>query len=164
MTLIKSAPANRSGRGTLLAAAMVLFSSRLLLAADEPIATSVHQLLAAPANFNGKRIAVTGHYMTFVEDSALYSDAKAAETMGSDNSIWLDLTTLKTGPSSRQPVRHGLVRVVGTFQHTPERMIVERNGNRQTTTIIPGSGHNNMWSSQITAITEFRNESKKDKK
>jgi hypothetical protein len=102
--------------------------------------------------------------MTSFERSAIYPDAKAAMTMGFDISIWIDLTTAKLGPSSRQPVRHGLVRIVGTFQHTPERMIVERSGNQQTTTIIPGSGHNNRWSSQITTITEFRQEPTKKAK
>src|SRR6266540_2235606 len=103
---------------SLFAAAILLYPSRFLIAADEPVATSVQHLLANPADFNGKRIAITGYYMTGFEHCALYSDGKVANTFNPAKSIWIDLTTAKLGPSSQQSVRHGYVRVVGTFQHT----------------------------------------------
>jgi hypothetical protein len=70
-----------------LLVAVTLFSSGMRASA-EPISTTAGDLLRAPAQFDGKRIFVTGYYVGSIGESRLFANAKDATHVAS--SIWID--------------------------------------------------------------------------
>ena len=97
-----------------------------LAAADAPVKVSVRQLLATPERFLGKRIDVTGWYLTTSEDSNLFASESAVDG-NLDHSIWLELDIWDPRYYPRRPpgvadfkrVENRSVRVVGTFHYQP---------------------------------------------
>jgi hypothetical protein len=90
--------------------------------AEQPVYVTVQQLLATPEKFAGKRVDVTGYYMSGTETSDLFA-SKHAQNRNSDQGIWIEVDF----PSWRRPPEVAkfdffdsrTVRVMGTFHYQP---------------------------------------------
>jgi hypothetical protein len=95
-------------------------------AAEIPVRVTVHQLLATPEKFVGKRVDVTGWHVAFNEASDLYASKKASYS-DLDHSIWLEPDIWDprsrrhrpSGVADSRRVDNRLVRVIGTFHYQP---------------------------------------------
>ena len=122
---------------------------------------TVHQLLATPRKFVGKRISVTGYHHTGPEDSSLFaSERDARRPLRPEKSIWLDWTVEGSplvwrswGGTAPSDIDGRIVRVVGTFRYAPYPIAGD--------SVPPdgrywGYGSWGMWGCAIQNITYFQ--------
>lgn len=100
---------------------------------DEAVEVSLVRLIAAPGDFNGKRIIVTGFLYIGDEVAALYLTRDDARIGNRPSSVAIG--TYKKGIVFPN---HSFVRIVGTFHVEP-------------------SGHMGLWKSGIRDITSATN-------
>ncbi len=123
-------------------------------AASKPIQVSVHELLARPQQFHGKRADVIG----FLDSSDRGWDLRSSQKhvpvpQGPiDNTIYIDCLDWKGQPTigKRDFLKH-YVHVIGRFEYCPRTPDVQKGA---FTTIWVGFGYGHTC--QITAITLFK--------
>ena len=76
-------------RCTLFMLAFAVFAS-FDVAADEPIFTSMVQLLAHPEKYNGKLVDVSGYLHVRYEDAAIYFSKTDADFLTTQQAFWTD--------------------------------------------------------------------------
>jgi hypothetical protein len=146
----------------LLAAAWLMAASSAVAEA-KPIDVSIHQLVATPQRYNGKRVSVSGYFDT-VETHAC--DLRATKRRPTDNA---ELISIHIPPGSEAALQRltynftKLVRalIVGTFQYRyvgPIKETVVRGDPhvQKIVTMQTGFGWEGLWDKQITKISEFR--------
>ena len=127
----------------------LLFQQTRILKADEPVAVNVSQLLAAPTEFDGKHVSVTGYYVnSFKSGSCLFTDRVSAKAHDNAKSIWVDETTFAFPPaligiSEVCELKDHYVRIVGIFRFRGHKL--DR-----------GFGLGELWPSEVTGIVNFR--------
>ena len=120
-------------------------------AAEQPVRVTIHQLLATPEKFHGRRVAVTGYHNTSPEESSLFaSERDAREHWDPANSIWLDSTTFH--PARSDSLDHRVVHVIGTFRYEPRPILGKSVPYAQR---YRGFGSYRMWARAINDITYF---------
>ena len=131
------------------------------VAEPPPLKVTVHDLLATPRKFIGKRVDVTRYYRASLEDSSLLRRAsRRKEEWSSDNAIWLepDIWDPRYHPhrppnvSDVDDLKDRTVRVIGTFHY--QKIIPADERKRQRW--VPAYGHMGGWARAITNITYFR--------
>jgi hypothetical protein len=128
-----------------LIVALLVSVAAVAPAAAKPIEVSAAELIAHPAQFNGKRVSFVGY---FDSDGHAWSLSASRTNLG----IFADFrnTILPIKPIQR--IRTGtFVRVVGTFRY---RKITFRRG-KNFNSITQGFGWMNDYDKEITDITEF---------
>jgi hypothetical protein len=96
---------------------------------------SVTNLLVHKSEYKGKRVEVTGYYLSYFECSKL----SQYQGDGDEASIWIHVWHVKPGREKQvKPVAKGQVRVVGTFDYKDT-----------------GSGHLGMCVAEISHIELF---------
>jgi hypothetical protein len=96
---------------------------------------SVTNLLAHKSEYKGKRVEVTGYYLSYFECNKLSQHQGDSD----ESSIWVHLWRVKPGHEKQiKTVTKGQVRVTGTFDFKDT-----------------GSGHLGMWAAEITDLELF---------
>jgi len=110
---------------------------------------SVQDLFDRPDKFDGKHVAVIGWYSSGMEESALYSDAKALIPEG----IWVEPGWRRV---SRLAGRY--VRVVGVFHYRPEERRIEKrpDGSDFESIAVNGFGHMGIYRAELSDVSSFR--------
>lgn len=121
----------------------------------QPADVTVTRLIRNPERFNGKVISTIGYYAAEHHGPYLCADAKTAmEGAAGAWRIHLDLSQTSLPLNPLKHVRHGYVRIIGTFQYRNMKITTLRDGTR----VIPsGFGWMNTLDKQITNISAFRN-------
>jgi hypothetical protein len=122
---------------------------------------TVHQLLATPRQFAGKRVSVTGYHDTGPEHSSLFGNERdARKHPGAKNSIWLDWTVEGSpllwrawGGTAPSDIDGRIVRVVGTFFYEPHPF---GDKSAPSTGRPRGYGSWGLWGYAIQNITYFQ--------
>jgi hypothetical protein len=103
--------------------------------------TTIADLLAHKKEYRGKRVEVTGFYLSGPELSALYQTEDDAQNYRSERALWI-MPFARRGYEGRlKPVREGFVRVVGIFTYNLDPML--------------GVGHSNQWPAEINTLELF---------
>jgi hypothetical protein len=149
-------------RRVFVPALSLIFAVAIASAGEPPMRVTVHQLLATPRQFAGKRVSVTGyHHTNFYESSLFASEREARKRWGPENSIWLDWTVEGSpllwrawgGTAPSESIDGRIVQVVGTFRYEPYPIAGKR---------VPpkgryrGYGSWGMWGCAIQNITYFQ--------
>jgi len=103
---------------------------------NHPAKVMLAQLLQDKDQWRGRRVEVTGYYVSHFETRALYANKADARQAQDARSVWLDYRAKAGQEMSVKEVPSGRVRVVGTFQF-PDR---------------GGCGHFGQWPAQLTEI------------
>ena len=80
---------------------------------------SLQQLVAQAQNYDGKRVSVTGYYVSANEESCLYATREVAKKIWRDpradlqQVLWIDFHGIRDA----RPAVNRYVRFVGTFHH-----------------------------------------------
>ena len=131
-------------------------------AGERPVRVTVHQLLATPRQFAGKRVSVTGYHHKGPYESSLFASERVARKhWGPENSIWLDWTVEGSpllwrvwgGTAPSESIDGRIVRVVGTFRYEPHPFGAK---NVPYTGRYRGYGSWGMWGCAIQNITYFQ--------
>src|SRR4051812_29530346 len=114
-------------------------------ARKQPGDVSVQDLIEHPKRFEGRQVAVIGWYVSRMEESALYSDAKAFIPEG----IWV-------APGWRRVTRltGRYVRVVGVFHYRAEERLIEKrpDGNEFESIALNGFGHFGLYRAELADV------------
>jgi hypothetical protein len=132
-------------------------------ATSEPLDVTVDQLVAAPKQFNGKRVSVTGYFDTTVHHGC---DIRARRKRSDDPRRRINIVVPEDAVPLVRRLTHNftrvvLVRVVGTFEYqyvgpiknTP---VYGDAHVQKIVTIQTGFGWEGLWDKQITKISDFR--------
>jgi hypothetical protein len=143
-------------------AAWILAASSAV-ADSKPIDVSVQQLVAAPQQFNGKRVSVSGYFDT-TETHAC--DLRATKKRPDDNRQLINIEVPPGTDDTLRRLTHNFTkvvraRIVGTFQYKYVGPIKETpvHGDRHVQKIVTmqvGYGWEGLWDKQITRISDFR--------
>ena len=155
-------------RGSLLCALVIVFVALTANAASElPIKVDINQLIKHPKKYNGKRVDVTGYWVTSCEHcSDLYPSFNAEQKSPlSGNWVYLGKfapniempTAFRKRISKPYPDYDGYVRVVGKFEavEMQKPKVVSRSDKMERVIITQGFGWMGTESRQITQITKL---------
>jgi hypothetical protein len=155
-------------RGNLFCGLVIAFAAAAISRANEPpIKVDINQLIKHPKKYNGKRVEVTGYWVTSCEHcSALYSSFEA-EQRSPLSGKWVYLgrfarniempNAFRKRISKPYPDYDGYVRVVGKFEaiENQKPKVVSRSDKMERVVITPGFGWMGTESKQITQITRL---------
>jgi hypothetical protein len=132
-------------------------------ATSKPLDVTVDQLVAAPKQFNGKRVSVTGYFDTTVHHGC---NLRARREQSDDPRRRINIVVPEDAVPLVRRLTHNftrvvLVRVVGTFEYqyvgpiknTP---VYGDAHVQKIVTIQTGFGWEGLWDKQITKISDFR--------
>lgn len=138
-----------------LAVTFALVLNCSALAEGAAVHVSVAKLLQSPEEFDGKRVTVSGFYVTAYEHSALYIDQKEfwreSDKTLFERSIWIEFTDQRAEPGKIAVVDNDNVQVTGTFRYRPEHIMRTQ----------LGFGNNGAWAMQIHKLTGLKPVGKK---
>ena len=154
-------------RISLVCALVILAAANRELHAEEPlIKVDVNQLIKYPKKYNGKRVEVTGYWVTSCEHcSGLYPSFEA-EQRSPLSGKWVYLgrfardiempNAFRKRISKPYPDYDGYVRVIGRFEavETQKPKVVSRS-DKMERVILPGFGWMGTESKQMTQITKL---------
>jgi hypothetical protein len=125
-------------------------------AKKEPGDLTVKNLFDHARDFDGKRVAVIGWYLSDIEESSLFPAPYAIEPLDGtfDRQIWVE-------PGWRRVTRltHRYVRVVGIFHFRPEaecRIEKRSDGSEFESVTTRGYGTYGLYPAQLSDISYFR--------
>jgi len=112
----------------------ILLSGALAASAQE---LTVNELLQSPRQFEGRRVTVSGYYISDFEGHALFADLKAAKAYDTSRSIWIE-----ADPIVKSAIRKTLVSGVFFYSrnYRPKRA-------------LSGFGMWGLWSSMLINCT-----------
>jgi len=133
------------------------------VATSEPLDVSVDQLVAAPKQFNGKRVSVTGYFDTTVHHGC---DLRARRKRSDDPRRRINIVVPEDAVPLVRRLTHNFTRVVpahivGTFEYRyvgpiKETPVYGDTHVQKIVTIQTGFGWEGLWDKQITKISDFR--------
>jgi hypothetical protein len=122
------------------AAAGILIASILSCGARETNSTpkvTIAELLKNKELWKGKRIEVSGFYVTGFEISALYENEHDAKSVRDEKGLWVDYyDEVASDKSKLRWVERGFIRIIGTFDFRADS----------------GSGYLNQWPARVRRI------------
>lgn len=154
-------------RAFVCALVFVFLATTANSANEPPIKVDVNQLVKHPKQYNGKRVEVTGYWVTSCEHcSALYQSFEAEQRSPlSGHLVYLGkfASNIQMPKPFRQriskpyPDYDGYVRVVGRFEAVEVRppKVVSRSDKVERVIMTPGFGWMRTESRQITEITKL---------
>jgi hypothetical protein len=134
---LRRAPWRAAVAGSILL--VILIAGRPLAGRSQgelPIRCSLVNLLASPDDYDGERVQVVGYARLRFEGNALFLSQLDAEHDVFSNSVWLDISGWRRGPSSPATEGNQYAIVEGTFKKEEK-------------------GHMGLWPGAITQIERF---------
>ena len=142
---------------------LLLLANTLAAATSKPLHVTVDQLIAAPKQFNGKRVSVTGYFDTTVHHGC---DLRPRRKLSDDPRQRVNIVVPESAVPTVKSLTHDFTRVVrahivGTFQYRYVGPIKETpvHGDpnvQKIVTMQTGFGWEGLWDKQITNISDFR--------
>jgi len=133
------------------------------VATSEPLNVTINQLVAAPEQFNGKRVSVIGYFDTTVHHGC---DLRARRKRSDDPRQRINIVVPESAVPAVKRLTHDFTRIVrahivGTFQYRYVGPIKETpvHGDpnvQKIVTIQTGFGWEGLWDKQITNISDLR--------
>jgi hypothetical protein len=121
---------------------------------------TVVEVLKRGREFDGKRVAVIGYYVSGIEESCLWSTPEAASHFEfSEDRIFPREIWVEPGWRKLSRLTSRYVRIVGTFHFRPEfrREMLKRDDGREFESITTlGYGHMGGSAAEFTDVTFFR--------
>ena len=152
----------------MLCAVVIAFTTSIANAAGEPpIKIDVNQLIKHPKKYNGKRVEVTGYWVTSCEHCSDLYPSFEAEQRSPLSGKWVYLgrfarniempSTFRKRISKPYPDYDGYVRVVGKFEavEMQKPKVISRSDKMERVIITQGFGWMGTESRQITEITKL---------
>jgi hypothetical protein len=155
-------------RRALVCALVFVFLATTANSANEPpIKVDVNQLVKHPKKYSGKRVEVTGYWVTSCEHCSTLYQSFNAEQRSPLSGNWVYLGKFAPNIQMPKPFRQriskpypdydGYVRVVGRFEAVEVRppKVVSRSHKVERVIMTPGFGWMGTESRQITEITKL---------
>jgi hypothetical protein len=155
-------------RRALVCALVFVFLATTANSANEPpIKVDVNQLVKHPKKYSGKRVEVTGYWVTSCEHCSTLYQSFNAEQRSPLSGNWVYLGKFAPNIQMPKPFRQriskphpdydGYVRVVGRFEAVEVRppKVVSRSDKVERVIMTPGFGWMGTESRQITEITKL---------
>jgi len=132
-------------------------------ATSKPFDVTVDQLVAAPEQFNGKRVSVTGYFDTTIHHGC---DLRARRKRPDDHRQYINIVVPESAVPAVRRLTHDFTRVVrahivGTFEYRyvgpiKKTPVYGDAHVQKIVTIQTGFGWEGLWDKQIAKISGFR--------